>query len=127
MGFTWNEYIAVAKNLLSSAGTTPHAEANIRAAVSRAYYAAFCNARNHLRDKEKGHAQKELRRHEYVIGKYEYDIGNIARRDIGRDLRRLKNRREEADYEDTLSKDFQKNAQVQIIMAQDVIKRLINL
>ena len=55
MSFDWSQYLNVAKELTGH-GTTPPAnqEAKLRAAISRAYYAAFIKARNHLRDKE-GH------------------------------------------------------------------------
>ena len=45
MKFDWEEYFNLAKEL---AGTTE--EAKLRSAVSRAYYSAFCLARNYLRD-----------------------------------------------------------------------------
>lgn len=45
MNFDWEEYFNLAKEL---AGTTE--EAKLRSAVSRAYYSAFCLARNYLRD-----------------------------------------------------------------------------
>jgi hypothetical protein len=54
MDFNWREYFILAQELTGQAGASVGQEAKQRAALSRAYYAAFCQARNHLRDKE-GH------------------------------------------------------------------------
>ena len=49
--FDWKQYLDLARDLsqpmTSDAGTR---EARLRSAVSRAYYAAFCHARNYSRD-----------------------------------------------------------------------------
>jgi hypothetical protein len=42
MSFAWVEYLAVAEGLVQQRGTLADAEACCRAAISRAYYAAFC-------------------------------------------------------------------------------------
>lgn len=46
MAFDWREYLELAKELVSQANSGYSAEAAERSAVSRAYYAAFCHARN---------------------------------------------------------------------------------
>jgi uncharacterized protein (UPF0332 family) len=71
MAFNWVTYLDLAKYLLGTEGTSRFPEAHSRAAVSRAYYAAFCNARNILRDKEGGHAWDDLRSHAYVIEQFQ--------------------------------------------------------
>jgi hypothetical protein len=43
------------------------------------------------------------------------------------ELRRLKKHREDADYEDVATIEVTKQARVQIIRAQDIIKRLSQL
>ena len=45
MKFDWLEYFNLAKELAETSK-----EAELRSAVSRAYYSAFCLARNYLRD-----------------------------------------------------------------------------
>lgn len=46
MAFDWTEYLELAKGLAGEAGAKWSDEAAQRAAVSRAYYAAFCTVRN---------------------------------------------------------------------------------
>lgn len=47
MSFDWSELLELARDLQDRSGPGYSAEAASRAAVSRAYYAAFCSARNH--------------------------------------------------------------------------------
>lgn len=51
MGFDWNEYLILAQFLGGDCGISYSEEAARRAAVSRAYYAAFCSARNYASSK----------------------------------------------------------------------------
>lgn len=51
MNFVWEEYLALARSLQQQAAAGMNQEAAMRSAVSRAYYAAFCHARNHARDR----------------------------------------------------------------------------
>ncbi len=46
MAFDWREYLSLARSLLGEDEASYSIEAARRAAVSRAYYAAFCYARN---------------------------------------------------------------------------------
>ncbi len=50
MAFDWKEYLNLACFLDSQSGINFSSEASSRAAISRAYYAAFCHARNYARD-----------------------------------------------------------------------------
>jgi uncharacterized protein (UPF0332 family) len=45
MSFDWLEYLIVAQEMFGEASDTAHEDANLRCAVSRAYYAAFHQAR----------------------------------------------------------------------------------
>jgi len=47
MAFDWREFLDLAKALQSSFRASHLVEAASRSAVSRAYYAAFCHARNY--------------------------------------------------------------------------------
>ena len=50
MTFHWLDYLALAKSLINAQLILPTSdEARQRAAISRAYYAAFCTIRNYLR------------------------------------------------------------------------------
>jgi hypothetical protein len=50
MTFDWYQYLALAEYLYDNCDTFPNREACLRAAISKAYYAAFCSARNYARD-----------------------------------------------------------------------------
>jgi len=50
MPFDWREFLAVARFLAGHGGIAFSSEAAWRCAVSRAYYAAYCHARNYARD-----------------------------------------------------------------------------
>jgi hypothetical protein len=51
MAFDWKEYLALARSLENQTGLGFSIEASTRCAVSRAYYAAYCHARNHAESK----------------------------------------------------------------------------
>ncbi len=53
MGFDWREYLNLSLFLRGQEGPGFGGEATSRCAVSRAYYSAFCHARNHERDEGK--------------------------------------------------------------------------
>ena len=46
MSFNWADYLRFAESLVSTPSSPGPEEAALRAAISRAYYAAFCSARN---------------------------------------------------------------------------------
>jgi len=50
MAFDWREYFKLSQ-FLQGQGVSFTQEAAFRCAVSRAYYAAFCHARNYARDR----------------------------------------------------------------------------
>ena len=79
------------------------AEAKKRSAISRAYYAAFCSARNYLRDKE--HDQ-DIRAggdvHGYVRKQFKTSEDEVAR-EVGEDLARLVAKRNLVDYDDNIA------------------------
>jgi len=48
MSFDWNEYYQLSRELAGLATGIATEEAKMRSAISRAYYAAFCKARDYL-------------------------------------------------------------------------------
>ncbi|KAF5436823.1 hypothetical protein C5S35_07295 [Candidatus Methanophagaceae archaeon] len=50
MMFNWSGYLDLAKELAGQTAGQATEEAKLRSSASRAYYAAFCRARNYLRD-----------------------------------------------------------------------------
>ncbi|WP_250125350.1 hypothetical protein [Chroococcidiopsis sp. CCMEE 29] len=99
MSFDWSEYLNVAKELAGTATTPANQEAKLRAAISRAYYAAFIKARNHLRDREGLLIPTTGDAHSYVSNRFELSLDPI-RQSIGEKLQRLRRFRRQADYVD---------------------------
>lgn len=88
MSFGWKDYIDLAENLLE------HSEEScLRSAVSRAYYGAFCIARNAkgFKDSTGGNI------HRKVINEYK-NSSDKNERDIGQILDKLRRARNNADY-----------------------------
>ncbi len=52
MSFNWSEYLNLAQELAGRSTEPPNQEARLRSSISRAYYAAFCKARNYLLGKK---------------------------------------------------------------------------
>lgn len=96
MSFIWREYIVFAENIINSIVS----EASFRSCISRAYYGAFCTARNFcLNKKYVSHSDSkvpdihrkiiEILKNSYVLE--EYSLGNI--------LHELRVERNSADYD----------------------------
>jgi uncharacterized protein (UPF0332 family) len=110
--FNWADYVNVAQDLLNSTisnNADPSAQAKLRSAISRAYYAAFCRARNYLRDIEGDPALNSppkdgFNPHWYVIDNLK-DRKNPQQQSlvkVGSILDRLRTKRNNADYDDAL-------------------------
>src|SRR5713226_3159374 len=76
-------------------------EAALRSAISRAYYAAHCRSRNHLRDRENHKIPEWGNVHRWVIDRF-HKSPDIVHRGIGEDLFFLRAERNRADYEDSV-------------------------
>lgn len=96
MGFDWADYLVLAEEL----GKRSDDEASLRSAVSRAYYAAFCTARNRLLQ-EGEEVPKTGEAHTVVWTKYR-ERAQKQRRDVGINGDRLRRVRNKADYDDEL-------------------------
>jgi len=99
MAFDWSEFLDVARSLAGEQVDEPSEEAKSRAATSRAYYAAFCSARNHLKniDDVKVPATNA---HQIVREKYKNASYDGERVKIGNQLNQLGTYRNHADYHD---------------------------
>ncbi|WP_217355207.1 hypothetical protein [Aphanizomenon sp. UHCC 0183] len=118
MKFNWAEYLELAKELaditstISSDSETDSkpriSEAKLRSSISRAYYAAFCIARNYLRDVLHEPRLSKARtgdtnEHQFVADEFRYNKSkNKKMIEIGNDLGRLRQSRNKADYDDTI-------------------------
>ena len=100
--FDWRDYLELANDLGGGTQGTvvsiQTSEATSRCAVSRAYYAAFCHARNHATAQlgfvptNRGDDHWLLRQH----------FASRGRKDIANRLRRLHGWRKQCDYDDTV-------------------------
>ncbi len=93
MLFDWTKYLVLAEEL----GLRHDDEAALRSAVSRAYYAAFCKARNRL--SLEGVDIPKMDVHSFVWNRYREAVGEL-RRSIGTTGDRLRRSRNKADYDD---------------------------
>lgn len=124
MSFDWSRFITLAKELFQRAADSTQ-EPELRSAISRAYFGAFCMTRNFLRDKEGDTFSREAADHQKV-----YNIlvssGDSRRRQIAEDLYRLRIDRNKADYEDSVSGLYQK-ASTALTWANRVILNLVKI
>jgi uncharacterized protein (UPF0332 family) len=101
MSFDWTEYLTLARELTEPSPTHTSQESRLRSAISRAYYAAFIQARNHLRDKE-GIRISSVQSHQFVIKRFLHSPDGRRKR-VGHDLYILREDRNKADYDDTVN------------------------
>jgi len=126
MKFDWSEYFNLAKELAETSK-----EAELRSAVSRAYYSAFCLARNYLRDIEQdprlSHNQTDINVHKYVADEFiHHKSKSKTMIEIGKDLNRLRPRRNKADYEDIIF-NLPKEVITALMLAENIISALRKL
>jgi len=92
--FDWFEYFDLARNLARQDNN----ETSQRSAVSRAYYAIFCSARNRLLWEGES-IPKTGEAHRIVWDQFEKSAEK-GRRKIAQDGRRLRRKRTKVDYDD---------------------------
>jgi len=127
MSFDWSEYLYLAQeNADIRPDKSYSVEAKLRVAISRAYYAAFCQARNYLIDNSSFVALSDQETHWDIIYKFLHSSDGSRRR-IGLELSRLRNSRNQADYDDVYPNLSLATAQALVNAAQQVIIRLSRL
>ena len=126
MRYDWGKYLILAQDWAELSKEHVNKEALLRSAISRAYYASFCKARNHLRDIEKDRGLgKSLQVHQLVIERFERSDSK-AKKDIGTALGRLRKIRNIADYQDSF-RNLRKTALRSLKYAEDVFEYLDRL
>lgn len=119
MTFDWSGYFDLARELavINTNDSAKTVEAKLRSSISRAYYAAFCLARNYLRDdlgyRELSKSEEsDVNVHWFVINKL---LGSRDKkmREIGLDLKKLREKRNIVDYDDVFSKSIEKLKKLQ--------------
>lgn len=124
MTFNWSDYLSLARELLGKATTPFSQEAKQRSAISRAYYAAFIEARNFLRDQD-GVIIPQESPHQYVIKQFK-NSPDSARGRVGRKLQFLRYYRNQADYDDTVV-ELTKKSKDALTLARQIISGLSRL
>jgi hypothetical protein len=125
VSFDWSEYLNLAQELVGQAASPPSQEARLRAAISCAYYAAFCESRNHLRDREGHRGPSGGRIHQFVRDQFK-GSSDRSRRQIGYDLDGLRSDRNKADYDDSIA-NLNGMVAMDIVLASRVISMLKRL
>jgi uncharacterized protein (UPF0332 family) len=101
MTFDWYQYLVLAECLYDNRDTFPDREACLRAVISKAYYAAFCSARNYARDLDRLDLDESAQDHGSVK-KHFIRAPDPKNRQVGNFLDRLRDLRNQADYSDTI-------------------------
>lgn len=96
--FDWREYLELARFLQTITGSGFSSNAACRSAVSRAYYAAFCHARNYARDRLGFVPSGEARDHTLV----REHLKNRGMVNIAAKLESLRRWRNSCDYDDAV-------------------------
>lgn len=108
MSFDWKGYVHLAEELQKRTE-----ESYLRSSISRAYYGAFCIARN-----KKGYQNYKLKRgeniHWIVIDAYK-NSSNANEQNIGRILDKLRKTRNDADYDE--NKPIKKDLAERIVIS----------
>ncbi len=118
MPFDWKEYLELAKDLAGQTNAGYSLEAKERSAVSRAYYAAFCHARNYAKVKLRfiptGTAKDHIRLRDHF---------KKVKPQIASQLERLREWRNQCDYDDQVSNlgHLVRNA---LLTAESVVQKL---
>lgn len=127
MTFDWGQYLVVARDLEAKVVPTCIDEARQRAAISRAYYAAFCAAREHLRRKGDAAAEEVIAAHAAVAKAFKFNFGKDGNyTTIGRLLLTMSEVRKRADYESEFP-DLAANVTVIFSNADTVFQKLETL
>lgn len=106
MSYDWCEFLDLALALQGDAPQSAVPDAALRSAISRAYYACFCSAREYVNAQpgapslpSDAAAHSRLANYLVQVGKQTGDSIPIV---LGSTLRRLRMQRNAADYEDLL-------------------------
>ena len=122
MTFDWSEYLKLAQELAGQTASPANEEAKLRSSVSRAYYAAFCKARNYLRDIEGYLIPSTSDAHAYVRDEFKRSPNKLGRK-IGWELDQLRTHRNRVDYDDSVA-GLPSTATMSLKLTQDVISAL---
>ena len=126
MSFDWVDFLTLADALERDPNSPGPEEAALRSAISRAYYAAFCVARNFACERGEFTPTRTAQDHRLLKDHFRLSPSRI-RRKIGLDLDRLRDHRRSADYDDVLTSRSTSLAQSSIARARNVLDALDSL
>lgn len=118
MSFVWSQFLDHAKSIQTQG------EAQCRTAISRAYYAVYCTARDKLAESQI-QLSKSADTHEQVRNYFNLS-GDYDSKKIAAELDRLRVLRNNSDYDLTFNGDPNTTCQQAILKAENSLKRLSN-
>ncbi len=124
MSFDWTHYLFLAENLHKGFDNPP-TEAMLRSCVSRAYYAAFCHARNYLINERDEIIPTDGSAHNLVKRKFS-EAESQTDSKIAENLNRLRLDRNRADYDDSID-DLGSTSDFAIILCQSIFLKIREL
>jgi uncharacterized protein (UPF0332 family) len=125
MSFDWSNYLDLARELHRQGSTHSSKEAELRSAISRAYYAAFCKSRNYLQERRHVALSSGADVHKEVYERFSNSQDKNLRA-IGVDLKRLRGFRNKADYDNTFG-GLHNASELCVGLADDTITNLNRL
>ena len=114
MTFDWSDYLRLAKDLAKNSG-----EAELRSAISRAYYSIFQQARKAL--ESAGIPIKRSSKDHSFVPRTLKRQKDVKARQLGEHLKRLRVDRNKADYDDDFP-DLEKQVELDLLIAEDCQK-----
>lgn len=120
MAFEWKKFLDLAQRLQQQAADGDQDEALLRTVFSRAYYAAFCRARNYARDWLNFVIRDDVEDH----GRLRAHLALRRRKGDAHRLERLRRWRNEADHHADLSFDLASTVLTALADAADVFASL---
>jgi len=126
MSFDWADFLTLAEALLRDPNSPGPEEASLRSAISRAYYAVFCSARNFASDRGNFVPQGTAKDHNRLRAHFQ-KTRDRTRWKIATELGRLRDNRNRADYDDVLIRRPISLAQSSVTVARNVLNTLKSL
>lgn len=125
MSFDWTAYVALARHLADTASASKSPEAHRRSAISRAYFgahhvAALCASR-----RDPGVLVQTGEDHSRVIRHFKHAARTDTNK-VGRDLERLRDNRNHADYAPQIGGLDQMCAD-SVLLAESIIERVARI
>ncbi len=119
MSFDWSEYLRLAKDLAKKSG-----EAELRSAISRAYYAVFIKARNLLISRNVLVTRSGM--DHQLVPETLKARGKKKAKMVGLSLERLRDDRRRADYNNNFP-NLDKQTKLNLIIAEKTYQLLLQL